>query len=120
VLAGTVVEIVSQKRFDVYMQGVVEQFSDGLKENATYNVARIKDYKNLGTIYVGSGGKWVPRIDNYTGTIPERNLTFYRIGTNGGVFGPQGGLRASVRHLNNYMYMYINKGVLKNGKRLLS
>lgn len=47
-------------------------------------------------------------------------MTTYKVGTNGGVFGPQGGLRASVKHLNNYMYMYVNKGMMKNGKRLIS
>jgi len=54
-------------------------------------------------------------MDNYTSTIPVRNMTGYKIGTNGAVFGPQGGLRASVRHLNNYMFIHANKGVNKNG-----
>jgi hypothetical protein len=33
---------------------------------------------------------------------------------------PHGGLRASVRHLNNYMYLLNNKGILKTGYRILS
>ena len=59
-------------------------------------------------------------MDNYNGPIPEKNLTNYKIGTIGAVFGPQGGLRASVQHMNNYMHVHANKGMTKNGKRLLS
>ena len=89
-------------------------------ENATYNVATIQNYKNLGTIYAGNQGKWSARADDFNGPIPARNLTGYKIGSNGAIFGPQGGLRASVSHMNNYVYIYNNKGVTKSGKRLLT
>ena len=89
-------------------------------ENATYNVAIVKDYRNVAALYSGNQAKRQPDCDNYNGAIQQRNLTGYQPGKNGGVFGPQGGLRASVKHLNNYMYMLSNKGVLKNGKRLLT
>lgn len=36
------------------------------------------------------------------------------------MFSPQAGLRASVTHLNNYMFMLANKGVTKEGIRILS
>jgi hypothetical protein len=40
-------------------------------------------------------------------------MTGYRVGTNGLLFSPQAGLRASVTHLNNYMYVLANGGVTK-------
>lgn len=89
-------------------------------ENATFNVGKIKNYKNLAALYIGKEGNWFATIDNYNDTIPERNITGYTIGQNGGAYGPQGALRASVRHLNNYIHIYANKGVTKTGKRLLT
>lgn len=74
----------------------------------------------MGTIYEGDNGKWVDEFDNRTKPVPESNLSLYRIGTNAGIFAPQGSIRASVRHMNNYVHIYMNKGVLKNGMRLLS
>jgi len=62
----------------------------------------------------------VPSCDNHNGPVPTPNLTKYKIGTNGGVFAPQGGIRASVFHMSNYLYIYQNKGVTKNGKRIIS
>lgn len=89
-------------------------------ENATFNPANIQNYKNLGAAYVGKQGTWVAQVDNYNGSIPARNLTGYKIGSNGAVYGPQGNLKASVRHMNNYIYILANKGVTKTGKRLLT
>ncbi len=89
-------------------------------ENATFNIATVKNASNFGVIYKGNQGKWVPVIDDLNSTVPQRNLTTYKIGTNGALYGPQGSLRASVRHLNNYMHVHANKGVTKSGKRLLS
>jgi hypothetical protein len=84
------------------------------REIATFNLATINNVSNLGTVYIGSNGKWVPNIDSYsTDKIPQRNLTDYKIGSNGVIFGPQGGLRASATHLNNYMIMLAKKGVTK-------
>jgi hypothetical protein len=37
-------------------------------------------------------------------------MTDYKIGTNEILFGPQGGIKASVTHLCNYMKMIANKG----------
>lgn len=121
VIAGTIIEKITGQRFDLYMkENILNVISEGLSENATYNVATIQNYKNLGAIYAGNQGSWYPRMDNYNGPIPQKNLTGYKIGSNGAVFGPQGGLRASVRHLNDYIYICTNKGVTKTGKRLLT
>ncbi len=120
VIAGTIVEIISKVRFDIYIQqNILDFISEGLTEKATFNPATIKDYRNLGWIFVGRDGQWVPNRDNVTAPIPQKNLTLYKIGANAGVYGPAAQLRASVRHLNQYLYMLENKGVTKSGKRLL-
>lgn len=76
---------------------------------------------NLAVLYYGDKGKWKPQAEYYpNGTIPEPNLSGYLIGTNGLLFSPQAGLRTSVTHLNNYMFMLANKGLTKEGIRILS
>lgn len=95
--------------------------SEGLPEVATFNPAFIKDTSNLGVIYLGSAGKWVPNYDYYPdGKIVQRNLTGYKIGDNGVIYGPQGSLRASASHLTNYAIMLANSGKTKAGKTILS
>lgn len=70
VIAGTIVEKISGVRFDLYQQeNILTHISYGLVENATYNVGKVKDYRNLATLYVGNNGKWVPDCDNYNDTI---------------------------------------------------
>ena len=94
--------------------------SQGLSEVATFNAGTISDSSHLGTIFVGSQGKWVANYDSYPdGVIPQRNLTGYAVGSNGVIFGPQGGLRASVSHLSNYIQMLSNGGETKEGTRVL-
>jgi CubicO group peptidase (beta-lactamase class C family) len=121
-IAGTVVEIVSNTRFDEYQRDhILTPLSEGLPEIATFNAANIKQPKDLGVLYIGDKGKWVPSYDYYpSGSIPQRNLTGYQIGTNGVIFGPQGGLRASASHLSNYAIMLSNGGKTAQGKVILS
>lgn len=120
-LAGTIVEIVSRQRYDDYQrQHILTPLSEGLPETATFNAANIQNPKNLGVIYIGDKGKWVPNYDYYSdGKINQRNLTGYVPGDNGVIYGPQGGLRASVSHLNNYAIMLANGGTTKQGKVIL-
>ena len=89
---------------------------------ATFNPVTINKASNLGALYRGQNGKWVPTVDNYPSGVvpPERNMTGYIIGTNGIVFGPQGSLRASATHLTNYAYMLANLGQTRLGRQVLS
>jgi CubicO group peptidase (beta-lactamase class C family) len=121
-IAGTIVEIISGKRFDEYQRDNILTFlSEGLPETATFNAANIKDPKNLGVLYNGNQGKWEPAYDYYpSGQIIQRNLTGYQIGSNGVIYGPQGGLRASASHLSNYAIMLANGGKTKTGRTILS
>lgn len=88
---------------------------------ATFNAANIQNTNNLGVIYFGNNSKWQPAYDYYPdGKINQRNLTGYKIGSNGVIYGPQGGLRASVSHLSNYAIMLANGGTTKQGKKILT
>jgi hypothetical protein len=81
---------------------------------ATFDLSTIKNTSNLGVIYRGVDGKWTPTCDNYPdGKINAKNLTGYKIGSNAGVFGPQGSMRASTSHLTNYALMLSNSGMTK-------
>lgn len=94
--------------------------SEGLAETATFNPATIKNPNNLGIIYLGNQSKWQPNCDYYpSGVINQRNLTGYKVGDNGVIYGPQGSLRASVTHLNNYAMMLANGGKTKSGRSIL-
>jgi CubicO group peptidase (beta-lactamase class C family) len=121
-VAGTIVEILSGQRFDLYQQQhVLQPLSEGMPETATFNPATIKNPAQLGVIYAGSEGKWTPSYDYYpSGSIPQRNLTGYRVGTNGVIYGPQGALRASASHLSRYAMLLAAGGVTKSGRRILS
>lgn len=75
----------------------------------------------MGACFETEEGQFDPAVDYYPdGKIPIRNTTGYKIGSNGVVFGPQGGMRASASHLTNYIITLSNGGVTPAGKRLLS
>ena len=114
-------EVLSQQRFDEYQRDhILAPLSEGLAEVATFNIATINNTKNLGVIYEGESQQWVATCDNYpTGKISQRNLTGYKLGDNGVVYGPQGSLRASASHLSNYAIMLANGGTTKQGKVIL-
>lgn len=51
-IAGTIVEIFTQIRFDEYQRDeILSYVSEGLLETATFNIANINNTKNLGVIY---------------------------------------------------------------------
>lgn len=91
-----------------------------MAEEATFNPATIKNPRNLGVIYIGKNGVFTPNYDYYpTFNIPQRNLTGYKIGTNGVIYGPQGSLRASASHLTRYAIMLKNEGKTIAGDQIL-
>ncbi len=84
-------------------------------EIPTFAAWMLANHNNLATLYRGNDkGDWLPQSDDYpSGIIPTRNVTDYVVGSNGLLFSPQAGLRASVTHMCNYVYMLANKGVTK-------
>ncbi|NQX91503.1 MAG: beta-lactamase family protein [Flavobacteriales bacterium] len=94
-IVGTLVEAISDQRFDEYMR---DEVLVPLGMDAGYNVNHLEDINTLGVIYRKPAG-WVPQVDNYEGVYPGVGLVDYENGTNGSYFAPQGGLRASAKDL---------------------
>lgn len=105
---ATLIEKISNQRFDLYMKS---QVFDPLGIAGSYNVAHISNINNIAVLYRKSGSNWSAQADNYQGVAPTPvNLSSYVPGTNGFVFGPQGGLRISPSDLARIMQVLINDG----------
>ena len=126
--AGTVMEKVTGKRFDRLMRELV---IDPLGLTGGYNPAELPRHSlaNLATLYRKAtagdenvwnpAGPWIAQTDDYSKTAPvSRARDDYVIGSNGTLFGPQGGLRASARDLGRIMRMLMNGGEIE-GRRVL-
>ena len=88
VILGTIVEKISNTRFDVYCK---QNISMPLGIDASFNVNDLVDIDQLAVLYRKPNGIWTPQADNYQGIQPVfNNLNGYIPGTNGGRFGPQG------------------------------
>ena len=126
---GTIMERVSGERFDRLMLRLILQ---PMGVHGGFNPAEFSaaDLQNVATLYrkrteVGDKeiwnqvGPWVPQVDDYARQAPvPRAGPDYRIGSNGTLFGPQGGLRISAADLGNIMLMLMNEGSFK-GKPIL-
>ena len=113
---GTLLECISGERFDAYMaRHVLEPLGLG----ATFNVRSLvrADLDNLATLYRkqcdgvwDSAGPWCAQVDDYGSQPPSPlpGLDDYVIGTNGTLFSPAGGLRASARDLVRLMQCFLD------------
>ncbi len=127
-IVGTVIEAISQQRFDLYMQAQVLQ-PLGLAGGFTPETLSQNDVENLAVLYRKRNnnevwepqGPWVPQTDDFKGQrpAPRAGLSSYVIGSNATGFGPQGGLRISVGGLGRLMQMLMQQGSL-DGVRVLS
>jgi CubicO group peptidase (beta-lactamase class C family) len=127
-VVGTIMEKVTGERFDRLMKRLI---LDPLGLEGGYNVAEIAPQRlaNIATLYrkATAGdvqtwdprGPWVPQADDYSGSAPVPAARGdYVIGSNGALFGPQGGLRASAADLGRVMLMLMNSGEI-DGRRIL-
>ena len=106
---GTLVEKISSKRFDIFCR---ENIFLPLGLDASFNLQDLVGFNNLAVLYRKSGGQWVAQADNYNGVKPPpRDLSAYVVGTNGVIFGPQGGLRVSTNDLSKILAMLMNNGI---------
>ena len=126
---GTIMERVSGERFDRLMARLVLQ---PMGVHGGFNPAEFSppDIQNVATLYrkrteVGDreiwnpAGPWVPQADDYVKQAPvPRAGSDYEIGSNGTLFGPQGGLRISAGDLGNIMLMLMHNGNF-SGKPIL-
>jgi D-alanyl-D-alanine carboxypeptidase len=128
---GTMIEKVTGQRFDKYQR---DHILKQLDIKGSYNLGdfNARDLDNLGVIYrKQSGGQWqeqgpwVAQIDDLQGAVqnPDRaggySLKYYKPGSNGTIFGPQGNLRISANELSHVLEMLINHGKYK-GKQVIA
>ncbi|MCI0495159.1 serine hydrolase, partial [candidate division KSB1 bacterium] len=98
---GTLVEKISGERFDIYCK---KHIFETLDMNSSFNILDLPDINDLAVLYRKSGGIWTAQADQYNGNYPaERDLSGYKIGDNGIIFAPQGGLRSSSLDLAKFM-----------------
>ncbi|MGL4231980.1 MAG: serine hydrolase domain-containing protein [Casimicrobium sp.] len=127
---ANVMERATNERFDRLMErllfgpmGIAATFDPAsLSLDARARVATLyrKRSEIDGKEVWNSNGAWIAQVDDFSTDAPKPRATdAYVIGTNGSVFGPQGGLRISVRDLGKLMLMLMNGGV-HEGKAVLS
>jgi CubicO group peptidase (beta-lactamase class C family) len=117
VILGTIVEKVSNLRFDSYCK---QNISNPLGIDASFNVNDLTDIDQLAVLYRKLSGVWTAQADDYQGVQPVfNNLSGYIPGTNGGRFGPQGGYRCSGQDLAKIFLVLMNHGSF-NGDTILS
>ncbi len=139
---GTIIEVVSGKRFDVFQR---ESILMQLATKADYVPANLaaEEFEQLGAIYRKKNpagvwnefGEWFAQMDDFKAqpvadTLALQNpydekfcydfkLSDYRVGTNATIFSPQGGLRISFDELACTLEMMMNGGTFR-GRKILS
>jgi CubicO group peptidase (beta-lactamase class C family) len=128
-VVGTIMEKATGERFDRLMKRLI---LGPLGLEGGYNVAEIRAGRlaDLSTLYRKAtagdvqawdpGGPWIPQVDDYSVKTPvPAARADYVIGSNGALFGPQGGLRASAADLGRVMLMLMNSGEI-DARRILA
>jgi CubicO group peptidase (beta-lactamase class C family) len=127
-LAGTIMEWVTDERFDRLMDRLL---LSPLGLHASYHPADLSpaDLSKLATLYRkrandtevwDPSGPWIAQADDYSKAPPAfpAGIEHYVIGANATPFSPTGGLRISARELGSIMKMLMNGGVI-DGRRIL-
>ena len=121
IVAATVVECITGERFDRYSNRIVLnplQIKGGFYPAEDFHG---RDFEQFATLYRKSpdegdtwpeGWGWVPQGPDHTGrqNPPIPHLDQYKIGSNAGIFSPQGGLHISAEGLLHLMQMFMNDG----------
>ena len=124
-IVGSIVEKVTGERFDLWMR---REVLEPMKLDACYNWATCSDAMVARAVELDTpDGK--PEKDDLHGQRPDCpvfvkdgavcNLGLWRLGENGALFAPQGGLRISARGLARIGRMLLNGGTL-DGVQVLS
>ena len=119
-LLGTIIEIVSKERFDLYM---INHVLKPLNITGSFNIYEMPEniLDETGTLYekltegkFDINGKWTSRMDDFTTGYPKADYSEYKIGTNGALYGPMGSLRVSLTELTYLVHMFLNNGTYNN------
>lgn len=116
-LLGTMVEMLSGERFDLYVKrNILEPLAIG----GGFNPADLDADADLAVLYRMRDGQWVPQADQNRGQgYAPTDMIGYRVGANAMKFGPQGSLRISTTEMSRIMRMLMNGGEL-GGARVLA
>ena len=112
VVLGQILERVSRQRFDRLMQQ--DQFKPkSLVAGYNWRIAQRFDPARVVALYRRQAegqpwnptGPWIAQVDDFGGTLPVAHvdLAQYRIGSNGSVFSPHGGLRIALPDLARWL-----------------
>jgi CubicO group peptidase (beta-lactamase class C family) len=123
-IVASIVEKVTGERFDIWMR---REVLEPMKLDACYNWPACSDAAVARAVQLDQGGK--PVKDDLHGRRPDCpvyvdegqpcDLNMWKLGENGSLFSPQGGLRISARGLARVGRMLLNGGTL-DGVRILS
>ncbi|HXS49479.1 MAG TPA: serine hydrolase [Sphingomicrobium sp.] len=123
-IVGSIVEKVTGERFDIWMRHNV---LEPMKLDACYNWPTCSDAAVARAVELDQGGK--PVKDDLHGRRPDCpvqvnagepcDLSRWRLGENGALFAPQGGLRISARGLARIGRMLLGNGTL-DGVQILT
>jgi CubicO group peptidase (beta-lactamase class C family) len=124
-IVGSIIEKVTGERFDIWMR---RNILDPMKIDACYNWPTCSDAAVARAVELDApDGK--PVKDDLHGKRPDCpvyidegapcDLRLWKLGENGSLYAPQGGLRISVRGLERVGRMLLNGGTL-DGVRILS
>jgi CubicO group peptidase (beta-lactamase class C family) len=123
-IVGSIIEMATGQRFDIWMRHNV---LEPMKLDACYNWPTCSDAEIARAVELDQGGK--PVKDDLHGKRPECpvfvkagqpcDLALWRLGENGSLYAPQGGLRISARGLSRVGRMLLNNGTL-DGVQIIS
>ncbi|MGC5325872.1 serine hydrolase domain-containing protein [Brevibacillus sp. SYSU BS000544] len=119
VIIATIVESLSGERFDQYCKRHI--FKPLEMKDTSFHLRDIEDINQVAVLYnyLPETGTYEVGTDAYRGVKPEGiDYSAYRPGTNGALFGPQGGLRSHAADLSLFMLAHLNQGTW-NGVSIL-
>lgn len=116
-IVAALVERLSGEPFDQYCR---EHILRPLgMTSSDFNIQALADINKLGVIYSWEDGRFEAGVDDLKGVKPEPiDWSGYVPGTNGSLYGPQGGLRTNARELSKFMLAFLQGGA-NNGARIL-
>ncbi|MET3292059.1 UNVERIFIED_CONTAM: CubicO group peptidase (beta-lactamase class C family) [Brevibacillus sp. OAP136] len=108
-IVAALVERLSGKHFDQYCR---EHILRPLgMTSSDFNIQAMGDINKLGVIYGWEDGHFESGVDDLKGVKPEPiDWSEYVPGTNGSLYGPQGGLRTNARELSKFMLAFMQGG----------
>jgi CubicO group peptidase (beta-lactamase class C family) len=122
-IVASIIERVTGERFDIWMR---REVLEPMKLDACYNWPTCSDAAIKRAVVLTQGGKAIK--DDLGGRQPDCpvyvedgpcDLALWKLGENGALFAPQGGLRISMRDLARVGRMFLNEGML-DGARIIS